>query len=144
MLPKYYRLRMRWDADQTLAYDSGARIDVRLCPWKLANGVLSYGTTVTDDLGFGAGESIVDEGQVEGSVIDNTTNKYWGVKGTLSMTANANSTDGWAYLHLEESEDNVLWPSDQADFDINDLRLVAVLPFSTTATGQSRAVNFEF
>jgi len=144
MLAKYYRLRMKWDADQTLTYDNGARIAIRLLPWKLSSGDLSYGTVITEDLGFGAGETIADEGEVEGSVIDNTSNLYWGIKGYFEMTADVNSTDGYAYLYLEESDDNTNWPSDQADFDISDLRLVAVLEFSTDAEDEDRAVNFEF
>lgn len=144
MLAKYWRLRMKWDADQTLTYDSGARIAIRLGPWKIASGALSYGTTITEDLGFGAAETIADEGEVEGSVNDNTTNLYWGIKGYFEMTADANSTDGTAYLYLEESDDNSNWPSDQADFAVTDLRLVATLPFSTDAEDEDRAVNFEF
>lgn len=144
MLAKYYRLRMKWDADQTLTYDSGARIAIRLSPWKLVSGDLTYGTTITEDLGFGAAETIADEAEVEGSVIDNTSNVYWGIKGYFEMTADANSTDGTAYLYLEESDDNTNWPSDQADFDISDLRLVATLAFSTDAEDEDRATNFEF
>jgi len=144
MLAKYWRLRLKWDADQTLTYDSGARIAIRLSPWKIASGALSFGATITEDMGFGAAETIADEGQVEGTVQDNTVNLYWGVKGYFEMTADVTSTDGWAYLYLEESDDNTNWPSDQADFDITDLRLVAVLAFSTDAANEDRAVNFEF
>jgi hypothetical protein len=144
MLAKYYRLRMKWDADQTLTYDSGARIAIRLSPWKISSGALAYGTAVTEDLGFGATETIIDEGEVEGTVQDNTSNLYWGVKGYFEMTADVTSTDGYAYLYIEESDDNTNWPSDQADFDITDLRLVAVLAFSTDAVDEDRAVNFEF
>lgn len=145
MLAKYWRLRMKWDADQTLTYNDGARIAIRLCPWKLVSGALSYGTTVTEDLGFGAGETIADEGEVEGSVVDNTSNLYWGIKGYFEMTADASSTDGVAYLYLEESDDNTNWPSDQADFGISeDLQLVAILNFSTDAVDEDRGTNFEF
>ena len=146
MLAKYYRLRMLWVADQTLTYDSGARIAIRMGPWKFTSGVvLSYGTTITDDLGFGAGETIVTTGEVEGSVIDNTSNLYLGIKGYFEMIADADSTDGTAYLYLEESDDNSNWPSDQADFDISKhLRLIAALIFSTDAVDESVGMNFEF
>jgi hypothetical protein len=143
MLAKYYRLRMSWVADQTLSFDTGAVIAIRLSPWKIASGALSYGATITDDLGFSAGETIVNTGQVEGTVIDNTSNLYWGIKGYFEMIADVTSTDGYAYLYIEESDDNTNWPSDQADFDISDLRLVAVLAFSTDANDEDRAVNFE-
>ena len=145
MLAKYYRLRMQWVADQTLTYDADARIAIRMLPWKLASGNLSYGTVVTEDLGFSAGETIVTTAEVEGSVIDNTSNLYWGVKGIFEITADADSTDGTAYLFIEESDDNSTWPSDQADFDCDeDLRLIATLKMSTDAVDEDRAVNFEF
>lgn len=147
-LAKYYRFRIRWDADQTLTYDSGARIALRLSPWKYTSeGALSYGTTIVLDddnwATWGAGNTIADEGQVESDVTDNTSNLYLGLKGYWEMTADANSTDGTAYLYMEESDDNTNWPSDQADFDINDLRFVTTLTFSTDAEDEDRATNFE-
>ena len=145
MLAKYYRLRLQWVADQTLTFNDGAYIAIRMLPWKLTAGALVYGTVITDDLGFGAGETIVTTGEVEGTVVDNTSNLYLGVKGTFKMAADISSTDGTAYLFLEESDDNSTWPSDMADFDCDiDLRLIAVLTMSTDAVDETRAVNFEF
>lgn len=145
MLAKYWRLRMQWIADQTLTFNNGARIAIRSLPWKLTSGALVYDTVITEDLGFGAGETIVTTGEVEGSVVDNTTNLYLGIKGYFEMIADADSTDGNAYLFLEESDDNVNWPSDQADFDVDeDLRLISVLNFSTDAVDEDRGTNFEF
>jgi len=145
MLAKYWRLRLLWSADQTLTYNNGARIAIRCSPWELVSGTLAYGTVITEDLGFGAGETIADDGEVEGSVVDNTSNLYFGIKGYFEMTADADSTDGTAYLFVEESDDNVNWPSDQADFDIDeDLRLIATLTLSTDAVDESRGTNFEF
>ena len=145
MLGKYYRFRGRWVGDQTLTYDNGARIAIRHYAWKLLSGVLTYAATVTEDLGFGAGETIATAGEVEGTARDNTSDLYWGVKGLLEVTADANSTDGTFYLYLEESDDNSTWPSDQADFDCDrDLRLLAALALSTDAEDEDRAVNFEF
>jgi len=145
MLAKYWRLRMLWEADQTLTYNDGARIAIRCSPWKLTSeGALSYGTTITEDLGFGAGETIADDGEVEGTVVDNTSNLYFGVNGYFELTADADSTDGTAKLYLEESDDNTNWPSDQADFAITDLSLVCVLEMSTDAVDESRGKNFSF
>lgn len=145
MLAKFYRLRMQWVADQTLTFNDGAYIAIRMMPWELVSGTLTYGTVITDDLGFGAGETIVTIGEVEGTVIDNSTNLYYGIKGYFEVAADLSSTDGTAYLYLEESDDNVNWPSDQADFDIDeDLRLIATLTLSTDAVDESRGTNFEF
>ena len=147
MLAKYWRLRLRWSADQTLTYDNGARIAIRCSPWKQAAApdYIAFGTTITEDLGFGAGETITNGSEVEGSVVDNTSNLYYGIKGYFEMIADASSTDGEAYLYLEESDDDTNWPSDQADFDIEeDLRLISILAFSTDAVDESRGTNFEF
>jgi hypothetical protein len=146
MLGKYYRLRGRWVADQTLTYDSGARIAIQFVKWKLTSGVLEWSAQVTEDLGFSAGETIATTGEVEQATpTDNTTDKYWGVKGTLKVIADATSTDGTFFLYIEESDDNTLWPSDMADFDCDtDLRLLCSLTLSTDAVDESRAINFEF
>lgn len=137
---------MKWDGDQTLTYDNGARVAIRMPPWKLVDGEVSYGTTITEDLGFGAGDTIADGGEAEGSVNDNTSDLYWGItSGIFELTADANSTDGTAYLYIEESDDNSTWPSDQADFAITDLGPpVAILPLSTDAEDEDRAVNFHY
>ena len=145
MLAKYYRLRLLWSADQTLTFNEGAYIAIRILPWKLVDGVLTYGTVITEDMGFEAGETIVTTGEEESSVVDNTSNLYWGVKGTFKMCADVTSTDGIGYLFLEESDDNSTWPSDMTDFDISrDLNCIATLLMATGAVDQTRAVNFEF
>jgi len=143
MLPKYYRLRVLNSTDQTLTYDNAARINVRMSPWKLVSGAVSYGTTITDDLGFDAGETIAADGQSEGDVQDNTSNLYWGINGFFEVIADVSSTDGPVYLYLEESDDNSNWPSDGADFDIEKhMILIAVLNMSTTAVDQDASTNF--
>ena len=144
MLAKYWRLHFYWEADQTLTYASGARVNVRTSPWKLVSGALSYGTTITDDMGFTTG-AIVTTGSSEGDVNDNTSNLYWGVKGFFEVIADLSSTDGTGTLYLEESDDNTNWPSDGADFDITeDLRVVGLVTLSTDAVDEDRSVNFEF
>ena len=146
MLAKYWRLRLQSGADmETLTYDSGARVSVRCSPWNLSSGDLAYGTTVVDDFDFGAGETIAASGEVEGDVVDNTSNLYWGIKGYLVVTADANPTIGTVYLWLEESDDNSNWPSDAADFDCAmDMRFLCALTLSTDAEDETRAKNFEF
>ena len=144
MLPKYFRFRIHWDADQTLTYNEGARVSITFIKWKLSSGNLSYSAEGSDDFGFGAADTIADEGQEESTVIDNSSVLYWGLHGTLEVTADADSTDGTMYLYVEESTDNSDWPSDQADFDISDLRLLAALSMSTDAVDEDRAKNFQY
>lgn len=145
MLPKYWRLRMLWDGDQTLTYNDGARIAVRCLPWnRNTSGIPVYGTVITEDLGFGAEETIVDEGEVEGAVVDNTSNLYLGIQGTFEVTADLTSTDGTAYLYVEESDDNSTWPSDQDNFQIEQMHLLCALPINTDEADQDQAVNFAY
>lgn len=143
MLPKYYRLRVLNSTDQTLTYNNDARINVRMSPWKLVSGAISYGTTITDDMGFEAASTIAAAGQSEGDVQDNTSNLYFGINGFLEVIADADSTDGTIYLYIEESDDDTNWPSDGADFDIEKhMILIAALNMSTTAVDQDASTNF--
>jgi hypothetical protein len=93
-------------------------------------------------MGFTSGTIAID-GESEGDVQDNTSNKYWGINGFLEVIADLSSTDGTAYLYLEESDNNTDWPSDAADFDIEKhMTLVAVLALSTDAVDEDVSVNF--
>ena len=143
MLSKYYRLRVINSTDQTLTYDNAARVSVIMSPWKFTSGAMAYGSDITDTAFLAGGGSIVATAEAEGTVQDNTTNLYIGVKGIFEVTADVSSTDGDVVLYLEESPDNTIWPSDQADFDISDLKVAAVLTMSTDASDEDRAVNFE-
>jgi len=145
MLAKYWRLHVYWVGDQTLTFNDGAAVNVRALPWKLTSGALVYGTVITDDLGFGAGQTIATTGSSEGDVQDNTSNLHIGVKGFFEVIADLTSTDGTGYLYLEESDDNTNWPSDGTDFHITShLRLVAAVALSTDAVDEKASVNFEF
>lgn len=144
MLAPYWRLRVLNSTDQTLTYADGARINVRMRPWKLVSGVLTYGTSIIDDMGFTTG-TIVATGESEGDVQDNTSNLYWGITaGFFEVVADATSTDGTVYLYLEESDDDSNWPSDAADFDI-EKHLgppIAALDLSTDAVDEDASTNF--
>ena len=143
MLAKYYRLRVLNSTDQTLTYNDGARINVRMSPWKLVSGTLTYGTTITDDMGLGAGGTLAADAELEGDVQDNTSNVYWGINGFFEVIADLSSTDGTVYLYLEESDDNSNWPSDAADFDITKhMTLICALELSTDAVDEDASKNF--
>ena len=143
MLAKYWRLRVLNSTDQTLTYNDGARINVRLSPWKLVSGVLTYSTTIVDDIGLVAAGALAADAESEGDVQDNTSNVYWGGNGFFEVVADLSSTDGTVYLYLEESDDNTNWPSDGADFDIEKhMVLIAALDLSTTAVDQDASMNF--
>ena len=146
MLAKYYRFHVFNNTDQTIAYDTDGRITISLIPWKLTSGALVYGAEITGatTIVFDAGKSVTAAAAFEGVVLDNSANLYLGLKGTIEVTADVNSTDGTVVLYMEESTDNTVWPSDQADYDVEeDLRIVAILNLSTDAADEDRATNFE-
>lgn len=145
MLHKYYRLRFRNESGQTMTFNDGAAVVARLAPWKFASGVLTYGTTVVEDFGFGTGDTIADDAESEGSVIDNTSNLFLGIKGALIVTHDLATASGSYYLFLEESDDNSNWPSDTALFAASkQLRAIAAISITATAVDQDISVNFEF
>lgn len=143
MLPIYYRFILLWIGDQTLTYVNAARVTISFMQWKLSSGDLVYNSKQTDDFGFASG-TIVTTGEVESAVVDNSSDKFWGLKGTLKVIADVNGTDGTMYMFVEFSEDNSYWPSDKADFDINDLLQICALPMSTDAVDEERAKNFKY
>lgn len=145
MLAKYWRLRMINQTGQTMTFNDGAAIAIRSQPWKLgSDGAIEYGTVITEDLGFGAGETIVDDGEVEGAVVDNGTSKFYGVNGTFEITHDLDAAAGVCRLYREFSDVDNYWPSDADDFVITDLFPVAVLNIDNSGVDKSRSCNFSF
>jgi len=141
MLAKYFRLSVINNTDQTLTYNSDARIELAWIPWKYTSGAVAIAAEVTQDVITTAG-SVAAAAEAEGAVVDNSSNAYVGLKGTFRVVADADSTDGSVALYMEESTDNTVWPSDQADFAITDLIHVCTLALSTDALDEGRAKNF--
>jgi len=145
MLSAYWRLRVRNSTDQTITYNSGGRLTAKVIPWKMTSGAMAQGAAITDDLGLIADGSIAAAAELEGDVQDNTLNLYIGFTGVFEVTADVNSTDGTVDLYMEQSPDDTIWPSDQADFDITtDCILLARLTLSTDAEDEDRACCIEF
>jgi len=144
MLSKYYKLHGVNESDQIMTYADGARIAIRLMPWVIASGALSFRTTITDDLGFTT-STIADDGLKSGSSHDNSTNLDFGIKGFIEVTHNLATADGVFRLYLEESDDDTNWPSAGDSFDVSKhCRQIAVLSIVNDAVNESSGVNFEF
>lgn len=143
MLAKFWRLRMINETGQTMTYSGDARIAIRIMGWKMSSGNLTYGTVITEDLGFSSG-TIADDGEVEGTVVDNSLNLFWGLNGTFEILHDLDAAVGKCRLYLEHSDNNGNWPSDSDDFDINDLIQIAVLDIDNSGVDKSRSVNFVF
>ncbi len=145
MVAKFYRLRGVNNTGQTMTFDDAARIAIRMMGWKLGtNGVITYGTVFTEDLGFSAGETIVDGGEVEGSVIDNGTNLFYGIKGYISVLHDLAAASGNFDLYFEESDSDANWLSDAASFDITKhMKFLAGLSIINDAVDEDSAMNFD-
>ena len=146
MLAPFYRLHGVNESGQTMTFDSGALIAIRLQPWAIRAGVLSFTTSViTDDLQFSSGETIVDNAAVEGVVHDNSSNLDFGVKGKISIAHDVDAAVGVFRLYIEESDSNANWISDETDFDpaVN-ARQICVVTIDPSAADASVGKNFEF
>ena len=132
MLAKFWRLRFINETGQTMTFNDGARIAIRCMGWKVSSGALVYGSVITDD------------GEVEGTVVDNSSNLFWGMNGTFEITHDLDAAVGQCRLYLEFSDNDGNWPSDSDDFVIGDLIQIAVLPIDNSGVDKSRSVNFSF
>lgn len=142
MLPQYYRLRFINETGQTMTYNDGARIAIRLQEWKLVSGVLTYGTVITEACGFTTDGTIADDGEAEATVVNNSSNKYWGAHGTFEITHDLDAAVGVVRLYFECSDSDGNWPSDSDDFVITDLRPVKTMAIDNSGVDKSRSCNF--
>lgn len=144
MLAQFWRLRFINETGQTMTWDDGARIAIRVQEWKLVAGVLTYNTVITEDLGFVATDTIADNGEEEGTVVDNSSGPYYGFNGTFEITHDLDAAVGVCRLYLEFSDNDGNWPSDSNDFVITDLIRLATLPIDNSGVDKSRSVNFSY
>lgn len=142
MLPQWWRLRFINETGQTMTYNDGARLAIRIQPWKLVSGVLTYDTVITEAMGFTTDGTIADDGEVEGTVVDNSSEKQWGANGTFEITHDLDAASGVVRLYFEGSDNDGNWPSDSSDHVITDLRLVKTMAIDNSAVDKSRSRNF--
>ncbi len=145
MLAEFWRLRMINETGQTMTHNDGARIAIRSVAWKVgASGVVTHSAVITEDLGLVADGSIADDGEVEGTVVDNSSDKYYGVNGTFEITHDLDAAVGVCRLCVEFSDNDGNWMSDADDFSIDKMIQLAVLPVDNSGVDKSVAVNFSF
>jgi len=143
-LAKFWRYHFKNDTGAPMDYDLGARIAIRSMPWKIASGDLNYGTVVTHNTQFTAGETVAAGSSRIASVVDNSSGVYQGVNGTFEITHDQGGASGTCSLFIEISDNDGNWPSASDDFDIDDLQRVSLLPIANTGEDKSRSVNFKF
>jgi len=142
MLPKYYRFRFINETGGTMAASEGSSIQVRFSPWKLTSGAKVDGTATVDDMGFTGSDTIADDGEVEGTARDNTSDKFLGGHGVFTATPDLDAAVGSCRLYVEHCDNTNFWPSDSNDFVIGDLQQICVLEIDNSGTDKSRRKNF--
>ncbi len=145
MLAKYYRFRIYNATKTALVYANGAQIEVTFIPWKVGVGsVLEYGTEVKQNTAFlNTGETIAAHGQTEGAIIDNSSDLYIGLNGTIKVITNGITELGHIRLYVETSSDGVVWPSDVTGFKVTSLEELKELVIKTKVTNIVNMTNFE-
>ena len=144
MLPKHFRFHILNSTGEALVGANDGLVDFSLSQWKLVSGVLTFATVVQDDFGIdGSSGSVADGASIEGTAIDNSTNKNWGATGYFNIKTDNDAAVGNYNLYVEYSDDNSIWPSDSDDFVVTDLVFVVALPVDNSAPDKTRAVNFE-
>ena len=146
MLAKYYRLFCENQSGESLSFDLGGIIAVRLTPWKLSGGDLVYGNVITEDFGHDGIDELTDGSVAVGSVIDNTSDKFWGVKGYANVQCDLDAAVGEFNFYLEESDViNDHWPSDADTFGVAIYtKLICILPVDPADDDEDASINFEF
>ncbi len=147
MLPEFWRLIVRNSTDQTFTYDSAARIECHVTPWKMTSGAMAQDTIIADTTTFlNTGGTLAANTNTLGTAVDNTSNLYIGFTGTFYCKADVTSTDGTMDLYMEFSTDNSRWPSGMADFDVEGPDVISLgrLALSTDAVDEDRAMPIMF
>lgn len=145
MLAKFYRFHIVNNTGQTATFDDGASLSLRIQAWKLVSGVLTYNTVVIDDMGFGAGESIVDGAFVTSSQFDNSSDLFWELNGVLIAVHDLDAAVGHWALYIEGTDNAAFFPSDEDDFLIEqDAHLVRTLRVDNDGVDASNGMDFSW
>ena len=129
ILPIYYKCHV---INQTGVIIDGAvddTLEITAIPWKFnTDGTITYGTMITLlNLTTNLGVS----GNVKGSEIDNSSNKYIGLVNGLVRLISDDNPDGPLSVYLEASKGNQaagIYPSDCGDFSVANADLVLGKP----------------
>ena len=151
MLPQFYRFIAVNNTGQTIAYDTGGRLNLKLTAWKwdTSNGDVVYTQLTDDDFGFGSGDSTVDGGEDKTSEIDNTSNEYVGLQVQLEVTHDAGAAaDGSYDLYLDSGDATGELASDASGYDdaeTNGLQFIGLLKWHSSAADDElmRSPTFE-
>lgn len=120
MLPQYSRYVVVNSSSQTVTYNSGGRLNLKITGiyFDSANGKVAYEQLSDDDFGFGAGDSLADGAETKTSEIDNTSNRYVGHQVQLEVTHDeGEAADGTFELYLDGGDASGELRSDATGYD---------------------------
>ena len=133
MLSQYTKIILVNKTLQGNVYDNAGRVSLIITGIYVvpSTGLLAYDDFSADDFSFGAGETIANDGEVESSVIDNTSNKYINafIQINVIHSAGATAVGSWD-LYLDSSNLTNTMQSDSAfytDAETNKLPFIGSL-----------------
>jgi len=140
MLNKYWKLHFVNESGQTMTLAEGAIIEVRISPWKFANGAKVDGDVILEDLGQTA--TIANGARTVGDAVDNTVDKFIGAIGTAEITHDVDAALGQYRIYYESCDDGTHWPSSASNFVVTDLIEILPIAVDNSAVDKSRSRNF--
>lgn len=119
MLNQFYGFVVVNKTGQSLTYDNGGRIKLKITPYYFAsNGKVVYGTTIVEDCGFGPGDVTVDGGEDPTAEIDNSNNCYSGAIVQLEIVHDEGTLANGTYdIYYEGANVSGELPSDASGYD---------------------------
>ena len=139
-VPQFLRLVAVNNTGQTIAYDTGGRLNAKITGIYVdpTTGKETYTQLSDDDFSFGAGDSTVDGGEDKTDEIDNTSTKYTGLQVQLEVTHDAGAAaDGNYDLYLDGGDATGELGTDASGYDdaeSNGLELIGSLVWHGSAS----------
>ena len=105
MLGKHWKLYLINASDANLDFDDGGEVNVRYQGWGIASGNRVDGPSETDNFVFTTADVLVAGGAgLAGAPVDNSSDKFFGVNGTLELAINDVTSAGFYELYVEYSD----------------------------------------
>lgn len=146
MLPQDYKFHIVNKTGVQLDFSSNSaneKADLDFTKWKRdANNDITYDS----ETNLALSSDVANDGSDEFTAQDNSTDKYEGLFGRLTIETDNASADGYVQLYAEWTGDGgTTFPSDAADFDPEkDLVLLGSLEIVGDGAGYVRSMPFAF
>ncbi len=120
MLSKFWKIIGVNNTGQTITFNNGGRLSLKITIWFLdpSTGKMDYTTVSSDDFGFEAGGSLVDGGEILITEIDNTSNLMLGAQVQMELTHDEGTAAAGTWdLYLDSGKVSGELASDASGYD---------------------------